>query len=104
MTRARTWTAKNPGHRYEVLTDNNALYYVETHFGPNGLNRPDIVEMYRSLTAKIIKADLLRYLVMYVEGGLYADIDVEALKPIDRFIPNHYDDASIDMVIGVEID
>lgn len=101
---ARTWTSKNPGYRYEVLTDGNDLYYVETHFGPAGLNRPDIVDTYRSLTAKIVKADLLRYLVMYVEGGVYADIDVEALRPMDRFIPDRYNEKDIDMVIGVEID
>jgi mannosyltransferase OCH1-like enzyme len=104
LTCARTWTQKNPGHRYEVLTDNNDVYYVETHFGPEGINRSDIVEVYRSLTAKIIKADLLRYLVIYVEGGVYADIDVEALKSIDRFIPERYSAADIDMVIGVEMD
>jgi mannosyltransferase OCH1-like enzyme len=104
LTCARSWTVKNPGHRYEVLTDQNGLYYVETHFGPAGLNRPDIVYMYRSLTAKIVKADLLRYLVMYVEGGVYTDIDVEALKPVDRFIPDRYSERDIDMVIGVEID
>ncbi|OAF60715.1 hypothetical protein VC83_03657 [Pseudogymnoascus destructans] len=101
---ARTWTSKNPGYRYEVLTDSNDLMYVESHYGPAGLNRPDILETYRSLTAKIIKADLLRYLVMYVDGGLYTDIDVEALKPIDSFIPDRYDEGDIDMVIGVEID
>jgi mannosyltransferase OCH1-like enzyme len=104
LTTARTWVAKNPGHRYEVLTDQNDLHYVETHFGPFGLNRPDIVYTYRSLTAKILKADLLRYLVMYVEGGVYTDIDVEALKPVDRFIPDRYDQKQIDMVIGVEVD
>ncbi|KAI7972929.1 hypothetical protein EIK77_001167 [Talaromyces pinophilus] len=70
----------------------------------SGLNRPDIVYVYQSLTAKIIKADLLRYLVMYVEGGVYTDIDVEALRPIDRFIPDRYDPKDLDMVIGVEID
>jgi mannosyltransferase OCH1-like enzyme len=101
---ARTWTLKNPGYRYEVLTDSNDLYYVETHFGPTGMNRLDIVDTYRSLTAKIVKADLLRYLVMYVEGGVYADIDVEALKPIDRFIPDRYNERDVDMVIGIEID
>ncbi|OBT83049.1 hypothetical protein VE02_09227 [Pseudogymnoascus sp. 03VT05] len=101
---ARTWTSKNPGYRYEVLTDSNDLMYVESHYGPAGLNRPDIVETYRSLTAKIIKADLLRYLVMYVDGGLYTDIDVEALKPIDSFIPDRYNEGDIDMLIGVEID
>jgi mannosyltransferase OCH1-like enzyme len=104
LTCARTWTSKNPGHRYEVLTDSNDLYYVETHFGPAGLNRRDIVDTYRSLTAKIVKADLLRYLVMYVEGGVYADIDVEALKPIDRFIPDRYNERDVDMVIGIEVD
>ncbi|KEF61072.1 uncharacterized protein A1O9_02637 [Exophiala aquamarina CBS 119918] len=101
---ARTWTSKNPEYRYEVLTDQNDVSYVEIHFGPSGFNRLDIIYMYKSLRLKIIKADLLRYLVMYVEGGVYTDIDVEALKPIHRFIPQRYSEKDIDMVIGVEID
>lgn len=106
LERARSWAALNPGHRYEVLTDGNDLHYVETHFGPGpgGLNRPDIVNMYRSLNATIIKADLLRYLMMYIEGGVYADIDVEAMKPIDQWIPSHLNEADVDLVISVEID
>ncbi|KAH0835268.1 hypothetical protein AYO21_10693 [Fonsecaea monophora] len=103
---ARSWMAKNPNYRYEVLTDSNDIQYLETHFGPGGLNRPDIIDVYRLLTAKIIKADLLRYLIMYVEGGVYVDIDVEALKPLDRFIPDsdQFKEDDIDMIIGVEID
>ncbi|THY59301.1 hypothetical protein D6C97_04122 [Aureobasidium pullulans] len=104
VERARTWTVKNPGHRYEVLTDDNADYYVEHHYGPLGLNRPDIVNTYKSLNARIIKSDLLRYLIMHVEGGVYADIDVEAIRPIKRFIPKIYDEAVVDMVIGIEVD
>ena len=104
MTCARTWTEKNPSYRYEVLTDNNDNQYIESHYGPAGLNRPDIIDLYRSINAPIVKADLLRYMVMYAEGGVYADIDVEALKPVDRFIPDRYDEHDIGMVIGVEID
>lgn len=104
LATARTWTVRNANHRYEVLTDQNDLYYVETHYGPGGLNRLDIVHTYKSLTARIIKADLLRYLVMYAEGGIYTDIDVEAIRPIDRFIPTRYNERDIDMVVGVEID
>ncbi|GFG19329.1 conserved hypothetical protein [Aspergillus udagawae] len=55
-------------------------------------------------TVPIIKADLLRYLVMYIEGGVYADIDVEALRPVERFIPGTHDERDIGMVIGIEID
>jgi len=101
---ARTWTEKNPGYRYEVLTDQNDLAYVERYFGADGINRLDIVYTYRQLTARIIKADLLRYLIMYIEGGVYTDIDVEALRPISRFVPERYDERDIDMVVGVEID
>ncbi|RKF75698.1 putative glycosyltransferase HOC1 [Golovinomyces cichoracearum] len=104
LNRARSWTSKNPGYRYEMLTDGNDMDYVEHHFGPAGLNRQDIVYTYRTLNAKIVKADLLRYLIMYVEGGLYADIDVEALRPIDRFVPERWNEKDIDMIIGVEID
>ncbi|KAI1377052.1 glycosyltransferase family 32 protein [Hypoxylon crocopeplum] len=101
---ARSWTTKNLVYRYEVLTDSNDMNYVEQHFGPHGFNRMDIVELYRSVNATIIKADLLRYLIMYAEGGVYADIDVEALRPVHKFIPERYDESDIDMVVGVEID
>lgn len=87
---AKTWTVRNPEYRYEVLTDNNDLAYVEDKFGPNGFDRSDIVDMYRTVNATIIKADLLRYLIMYAEGGVYADIDVEDLRPVHKFIPERY--------------
>lgn len=103
-TSARTWTSKNPNYRYEVLTDDNALEYIEAQYGPNGLDRQDIIDMYTALNVTIVKADLLRYLIMYAEGGVYADIDVEAQRPVSRFIPDRYDERDVDMVIGVEID
>lgn len=104
LNTARSWTRQNPSYRYEVLTDQNDQAWVENAFGPNGYNRLDIIYMYREITAKIIKADILRYLVMYVEGGVYADIDVEDLRPIEHFIPERYQESDVDMVLGVEID
>jgi len=101
---AKTWGQKNPSYRYEVLTDDNANDFVEWHYGPRGFNRPDIVKLYQELNITIIKADLLRYLIIYAEGGVYADIDVECLRSIDRFIPDRYKEQEVDMIIGVEID
>lgn len=102
--RARSWPRLNADWRYEVLTDGNDLEYVERVFGPEGENRLDIVETYRTLNATIIKADLLRYMVMYIEGGVYADIDVEALRPINDWIPPQFNESDVDFIIGVEID
>jgi mannosyltransferase OCH1-like enzyme len=101
---AKTWPAKNPNYRYEVLTDDNALEYLDWHYGAKGLNRQDLIELYREIDITIIKADLLRYLILYAEGGVYADIDVEALRPVNRFIPERYTEEEVDMIIGVEID
>jgi hypothetical protein len=103
--RAMSWTTKNPAHRYEVLTDDSAMTYVEQHYGPSGFNRPDIVYTYRSLNSiRIIQSDFLRYLIMYAEGGVWADIDVEAVRSIQHFVPKRFDEKDINMVIGVETD
>ncbi|KAF2770861.1 hypothetical protein EJ03DRAFT_373435 [Teratosphaeria nubilosa] len=104
--RQGTWTRLNPHHRYELLTDDGALEYVETNFGPEGTNRPDIVETYKalSLNLRIIQSDLLRYMIMYIDGGIWADIDVSALKPVRSWIPRGFDEHDIDMVIGIETD
>lgn len=102
--RARSWLSQNPSMRHEVLTDASGLAYVQDVFGPTGLNRPDIVETYRSLNAKIIQADLIRYIIMYAEGGIWADVDVEALKPFEQFIPARFHEKELNMIIGVETD
>ncbi|KHN93948.1 initiation-specific alpha-1,6-mannosyltransferase [Metarhizium album ARSEF 1941] len=102
--RAMTWVKQNPQMRYEVITDASDLTYVEQHFGPDGLDRPDIVDFYRRVNLRIVKADLLRYMILYAEGGIYADIDVEAIKPFHRFIPERYNERDYDLIVGVEVD
>ncbi|KAK2599094.1 hypothetical protein QQS21_005435 [Conoideocrella luteorostrata] len=102
--RAMTWISQNPHMRYEVITDANDMTYVEQYFGPGGFNRPDIVEFYRDVNLRIIKADLLRYMILYAEGGIYTDIDVEAIKPFHRFIPERHDEKAYDLVVGIEVD
>lgn len=102
--RVRSWFVQNPGFRYEVISDQNALFYLQKTYGSEGFNRPDIVDVYKTLNADIVKADLLRYLIMYAEGGIYADIDVKALRPFEGYIPERFREQDIDMIIGVETD
>jgi mannosyltransferase OCH1-like enzyme len=37
---------------------------------------PRVVEVFTGLTDPILRADLLRYLILLREGGVWADIDV----------------------------
>lgn len=95
-----SWTELNPEYRYELLTDAAALRFVQDRFSAD---HPRIAETYANISDPILRADLLRYLLLYSEGGVYTDVDTRALKPIDAWVPPQYKrDAKL--VVGVEMD
>ncbi|KAK8044344.1 glycosyltransferase family 32 protein [Apiospora rasikravindrae] len=71
----RKWTEtciqQNPEYEPRYLTDAEADALVNTRF----VHRPDIVDTYNALTVPILKADMLRYLLLYAEGGVWFDTD-----------------------------
>ncbi|CAG8955833.1 hypothetical protein HYFRA_00011702 [Hymenoscyphus fraxineus] len=90
----------NPEYRHEVFTDITAEIYVRENFA----HRPDVVSVYEALTIPILKADLLRYLILYVEGGIWSDLDVSCEEiPINGFIPTEFKDKA-GLVVGLEFD
>lgn len=85
---ARGWTdtciAQNPGYAVEFLTDATADALVNARFA----DRPDLLEVYNALAVPILKADLLRYLLLYAEGGVWFDLDAScAGVAIDAWVP-----------------
>ena len=65
----------NPSYSYKLWTDDDISQMLARHaaeFLPY-LKRLKPVEL----------ADIFRYLVLYIEGGVYADLDTEALVPVD---------------------
>lgn len=101
---ARGWTntciSQNPGYRAEFLTDQSADEFVKEKYA----DRPDVVATYMALTVPILKADLLRYLLLYAEGGVWFDLDVSCEGiPIDEWVPDEFkEDASL--IVGWEFD
>lgn len=94
----QTCLDRNPSYRHEVLTDASGDAYVMEKFA----DRPDIVSTYLSLTVPILKADLLRYLILYADGGMWSDLDVSCNETkIDEWIPTEYR-ADTKMVVGLE--
>ena len=52
-------------------------------------NYPEYYSTYQQLPVFIQKLDFFRYLAIYHYGGLYFDMDVEPIKPLDEAILNH---------------
>lgn len=70
----------NPSYRYEFYDDQRCRLFLEDHFGL------DYVEAFDSLVPGAFKCDLWRYAVLYVHGGVYIDLDLAPLVPLDRII------------------
>ncbi|KAF9888432.1 hypothetical protein FE257_008710 [Aspergillus nanangensis] len=96
-----SWTKTNPFFRQELLTDHSSETFIRTHFSET---RPDIVEVYEALSIPILRADLLRYLIIYAKGGVWSDLDVTCEKQVTDWIPLEYKDQKLDMVVGLEFD
>ena len=94
-----SWTKMNQKYRYESMTAFSAESYVRERFA----SRPDLVEVFIDLQDAILRADLIRYLVLLSDGGVYSDVDTRALQPIDHWIPESLA-PKVSVVVGVEYD
>lgn len=94
------WRVVNPQYQYERITHDNMETYVQKTFAQLS---PGIVDTFSNLTDHIMRADMLRYLVMLADGGVWADIDVLPHQPISEWIPPEFGNA-VNLVIGIEND
>ncbi|CAG8127605.1 unnamed protein product [Penicillium olsonii] len=91
---------KNPKYVSEIMTDDSGDLYVKNTFA----HRQDIVQTYLNLTVPILKADLLRYLLLFAEGGIWYDLDVSCGDvPIHEWIPEKFA-SNASLVVGLEFD
>lgn len=70
------------GWQYHLWDDNDNERFVAGHF-------PQYVEQYRRINRGVVKADLARYMYLYVRGGFYFDTDYKLLATIGEDILSH---------------
>jgi len=70
---------------YEIIIyDNNDIYkIIEKHY-------PEYLEKIKKIKIGAILADIFRYLILYLEGGIYSDFDCEPLKNINELLSDDY--------------
>ena len=96
---SQTWSTQNPNHTHVILTDKDANDFVQQHFP----HRPSLLRFWNELRVPVLRADLLRYLVILSRGGVYSDIDTSCLTPITQWIPAQYR-LSANAVVSIEYD
>ena len=96
---ASSWIILNRDYRYTLIGRDGAGSFVNRSFA----NDPALVRRYHSLPNFGMMSDLLRYMVLYVEGGTYTDIDTTALQPIDHWVAPEQRE-TVRAIIGLEFD
>ncbi|GAO51798.1 hypothetical protein G7K_5889-t1 [Saitoella complicata NRRL Y-17804] len=94
-----TWTEKHRYWVHEVITDAEAPLLLEHLY--KGL--PMVLEAYWAMPHPILKADFFRYLILLARGGVYSDIDTEALQPAESWLTEELD-KGVGLVVGIEAD
>ena len=74
-----------PGYKHIILDDSEAIEFLSEAFTEREVNAFNTIKM------GCHKADLLRYCLLYVYGGIYLDIKTELVKPLaDIFTHNYF--------------
>lgn len=73
---------KSSGWEYRFYTDDNCRDFIIKHYPQR------FIHGYDQILPGAFKADFFRLLVLFVHGGVYADIDVHLDSNLDHFIPN----------------
>lgn len=69
----------NLGWNYQLMSDDDNLKFMEIYF-------PQYVDRYKKLPYPIMKADTIRYAWLYVNGGVYIDLDYCAHESFDLLL------------------
>lgn len=59
---------KNPDFEHHLFDDTKCREFIQQHF------EPDVLDAYNTLIPGAYRADLWRYCVLYINGGIYLDI------------------------------
>lgn len=71
---------KQYGYEYRFYTDGEARAFLKAHFPP------EILSVYDDILPGAFKADLFRYCILLLYGGVYADIDILMVSMLDDLI------------------
>lgn len=79
----------HPEWEYRLWDDEMINVYVQEHY-------PDFYPIFSGFSRNIMRADVMRYILMHDFGGMYCDLDYEFIRP--------YAYSDSELVLGYEFD
>lgn len=76
---AETWKANHTSWQYKYWDKERMEAFVYQYF-------PHLSDLYFSYKYDIQRVDVIRYLILFKIGGVYADFDYECIEPLDGYL------------------
>lgn len=80
-----TWKYHNPNYEHRYMDDFQARQFIIENFDQEWL------DIFDSFPVGVMRGDLWRYMIIYIYGGVYADLDTHCKEPIDVWLKDEYD-------------
>lgn len=74
-----SWLEANPEWKIELVTNQESRALFAEHL-------PHLLELFDRLPLGVMKADMWRYAVLLIHGGVYADVDTYCRAPIESWL------------------
>ena len=84
----------NPGFQYKLWVDADISRHIAAR-------HPELLPVF-DMMKPIERADLFRYVIVFDEGGYYADVDVAVRRPIDEWLQATNNYFNTDLIVGFE--
>jgi hypothetical protein len=88
-----SWEKLNPHYEFKYMDSNQRDEFVLKHFGD------DWYKIFSELPSGVMRACIWRYMILYVYGGIYLDLDIICKQPINSWV-----DHTKDLVVSISYD
>ena len=75
-----SWKKNNPEYEYLLFDKDERSLFIKNNFNDN------VYETYNLIVPGANKADLFRYCYLYINGGVYVDIDTLCIGKLDNIL------------------
>ena len=74
------WQKLNPNYKIILYDNEDCIKFLNDNYGK------DYVDIFNFISDGPIKADFWRCCILYKYGGVYADIDIKPIMPLDKLL------------------
>lgn len=86
--RMDTWKKLHPNYQYILWDKKKSREFIKKNYNW-------FLQLYDNYPYHVQRADALRYFILYYYGGIYSDIDLEPVKPIDPILEKYKNKSAI---------